>query len=81
MFSPSVAELFFFVFFIHLKLELLTQFPSSNEWNIFISLKNKYLQYWIIEKNYFKRFSVISIDLKHDWSRIYKGLAGQGFNK
>ena len=27
-----------FLFFIHLKLELLTQFPASNEWKIFMKI-------------------------------------------
>ena len=36
------------LFFIHLKLELLTQFPASNELKIVLFLKNRHLQYWII---------------------------------
>ena len=34
-----------FLFFIHLKLELLTQFPASNDENIFIFMKDRHLQY------------------------------------
>ena len=37
-----------FLFFIHLKLELLTQFPTSNDENYLYIEKIRYLQYWII---------------------------------
>ena len=34
------------VFFIHLKLELLTQFPASNEWKILLFVKNIQYPIW-----------------------------------
>ena len=36
------------VFFIHLKLESLTQFPASNEWKIILLKKSRHLSNWII---------------------------------
>ena len=36
------------VFFINLKLKLLTQFPAGNYWKIILFMKNIHLQYWII---------------------------------
>ena len=67
--------------FRHLKLELITQFPASNDTN--------YLYLWKVDisniellllttKNNFIKFRDISIDLKPAWNRIYTGLAGQG---
>ena len=41
------AELFAFIF-RHLKLELLTQFPASNDEKYLYSWKNRHLQYQII---------------------------------
>ena len=73
-----------FLFFIHTKLELLTQFPTSNDKkhslylrkiDILTFCKVSYLINWAI---YFIIFSDILFHLKHAWPRIYTGLAGQG---
>ena len=70
--------------FRHLELELLTQFPAPNV--------EKYLYLWKIDisnidfnaltkylsKTIFLKFSAFSVALRHDWDRIYPGLAGQG---
>ena len=53
------------LFFIHLKLELLTQSLASDDEKIFIFMKNRHLQYLIIEltaETNFIKFSDISID-------------------
>ena len=74
----------FKLFFIHLKLELLTQFPASNDekhfylWKINISPKLKYLISWASTTDDFINFSGILFGLKLSWKRIYPGSAGQG---
>ena len=58
--------------FRHLKLELLTQFPASNDekysslWKINIS--------WASTTEYFINFSGVLFGLKLSWKRIYRGL-------
>ena len=66
----------FKLFSIHLKLELLTQFPDSNDEKK--SPKLKYLINWASTTEYFINFSGILFRLKLSWKRIYPGPAGQG---
>ena len=70
--------------FHHLKLKLLTQFPSSNDEKYLHFLENIHLLNCVtfltdhLPKAMLSIFSDILFDLKHVWTRIYTGLAGQG---
>ena len=63
------------VCFIHLKLELLTQYPASNEWNILLFMQNVHLPSWIIWltkhlPQHVRNFSGILFSLKFASKRI-----------
>ena len=85
-FNPCAAELFVFIF--HSFEAGISNAISSFEWRkIFLIDKSWNLQYWIIAitkhvpKNYFIKFSDISIHLKYAWNRKYAGqwqIQGEG---
>ena len=76
----------FYCMFCHLKLEFLTQFPTSNEKNIFIyffkytSSKLSCLTNWASTTNYIIHFSDILFGLKSVWNCIYTDVAGPLIN-
>ena len=72
--------------FRHLKLELLTQFPASNDekynylWKINMC-ENTILINWASITDYFMDFSVILFPLKLTRNRIYTAPAAQGLKR
>ena len=46
--SPGCTADCLWVFCIHLKLELLTQFPASNKWKKTLLMKSRHLPNWIL---------------------------------
>ena len=74
----AAAELLW-AFFIHLKLELLTQFPASNEWKIILIMKNGrvqnciFLMNWVCRPTtrYVTHFCGILFRLELVWKPIY----------
>ena len=68
------------LFFIHLKLNLLTQFPASNDENYFKFMKNKHYPYWLIWflSHLSRTISVMfHLNLRHARAHIYATLAAQ----
>ena len=47
--TPLMLQNYLILFFIHLKLELLTQFQGSTNEKCLNLWKNSHLQYWIID--------------------------------
>ena len=71
--------------FLNLKLELLKQYPASNDENISIyrqytPSKFNYLINWTSTTNYITHFSDMLFGLKFALNLIYTGLAGQGLS-